>query len=234
MMSSPNTFYEMRLKGKSPEEIMTVIRNLKREIGRLKNILEHPNYDSRETAMHPSEEIQVFYSQLYLERAKQAFAEAGGEYVPSAAERKAMEFDANIPYINKIELTIGGYFGGYTTKIYTIEDDKVYEASEYSLCIDVPEPKDSFESWDKAEFLDLFKSLRIGGWRKYYTLKRFGLMILDGTQWDLKIHYSNGCKPVKFFGNNAYPYNFDNLLRLFSLDDYLSVEVDEGEEEKGE
>ncbi len=37
MMICPETFYEMSLKGKSKEEIMTVIRSLKRKITRLKN-----------------------------------------------------------------------------------------------------------------------------------------------------------------------------------------------------
>ena len=37
MMTCPDTFYEMRLKDKTPEQIMSVIRGLKQEIGKLKN-----------------------------------------------------------------------------------------------------------------------------------------------------------------------------------------------------
>ena len=44
MMICPETFYETKLKGKTTAEIMTVIRGLKQEIGRLKNIAEHPEY----------------------------------------------------------------------------------------------------------------------------------------------------------------------------------------------
>ena len=35
MMISPETFYEENLKGKSAEEILRVIKSLKREINRL-------------------------------------------------------------------------------------------------------------------------------------------------------------------------------------------------------
>ena len=41
MMISQDIFFELQLKDKSAEEIKTIIRGLKREINRLKNILEH-------------------------------------------------------------------------------------------------------------------------------------------------------------------------------------------------
>ena len=100
MMICPETFYEMNLKGKTAEQVMTTIRGLKQEIGRLKNIVEHPEY---ECTMHPSERVRISCSRDYLERAKQALEEVGGTYVPSAAEKKAMEFDENVPFINKVE-----------------------------------------------------------------------------------------------------------------------------------
>lgn len=44
MMISPESYYEMNLKGKTAEQIMSAIRGLKNEIGHLKNVMEHPNY----------------------------------------------------------------------------------------------------------------------------------------------------------------------------------------------
>ena len=44
MMISPETYYEMNLKGKTAEQIMSAIRGLKNEIGHLKNLMEHPDY----------------------------------------------------------------------------------------------------------------------------------------------------------------------------------------------
>lgn len=220
MMICPETFYEDRLKGKTPAQIMTVIRGLKQEIGRLKNIVEHPDYKSREFVMHPSESAQIFCTQLYLERAKQALVEAGGEYMPSASEQKATDFDNNIPYINKIEFCIGGYFGGYETKTYTIVGDKIHTHIEHSLNITPSNIGDAeIEPFDKEEFLEQIDSLRIGEWRNNYNTKRFGIMVMDGTQWHLEIYFSNGHKPVKIYGDNAYPYNFDRLLELFEIEE---------------
>ena len=42
MMLSPESYYELHLKGMSEKEILSVIRGLKNQIGHLKNIMEHP------------------------------------------------------------------------------------------------------------------------------------------------------------------------------------------------
>lgn len=79
MMISPERYYEEYLKGKSAEQIMTAIRALKQEIGHLKNTMEHPEYAPM---MHHSESTRLWCTRLYLERAKEALAEAGGTYIP--------------------------------------------------------------------------------------------------------------------------------------------------------
>ena len=93
MMISPEEFYNESLKGKSTDQIMRVIRSLKREIGRLKNIVEHPDYSP---TMCPTESTQIFCSKLYLEKAKLALLEIGETYTPTKAEQRAMAFDDNI------------------------------------------------------------------------------------------------------------------------------------------
>ena len=218
MMISPEGFYEMELKGKTPEQIMTVIRGLKREIGRLKNIVEHPDYGSREWVIHPSEKVQIYMNREYLEYAKQALAEAGGIYTPSATERKVMDFEDNISYISKIEFSIGGYFGGYENRTYIINGDKIHINKNHCFA---PHPYDTEpgenEETDKEAFLAELGELHIGEWRKYYDLRKFGCFVLDGTQWHLNIYFSNGRRPVKIYGDNAYPYNFDRLKDLFDI-----------------
>ncbi len=217
MMISPEAFYEMNLKGKTADQIMTVIRGLKQEIGRLINIVEHPEY---ECTMRPSERTRISCSQDYLERAKQALVEVGGTYVPSAAEKKAMEFDDNIPFINKVEFCIGGYFNGYETKTYTVDDDKVRTDIEHSLILKPSNKGDyEIEEMDKDYLLASLKALHIGEWRRTYSTKRFGYLVCDGTQWRLEIYFSNGHKPVKIYGDNAYPYNFDEVLELFDVEE---------------
>ena len=49
MMIGPETYYEENLKGKTAEQIMTAIRSLKREINRLKNVMEYPKYQCTKT-----------------------------------------------------------------------------------------------------------------------------------------------------------------------------------------
>ena len=110
MMISPEGYYEEHLKGKSKEQIMTAIRGIKQEIGRLKNTMEDPYY-STNPVMHPSEDTRLHWTRKYLEIAKQAYAEAGGTYTLSKAEEKAADFDANMDAISKITFSIGGYFG---------------------------------------------------------------------------------------------------------------------------
>ena len=51
-------------------------------------------------------------------------------------------------------------------------------------------------------------------------------MVCDGTQWDLEIEFNNGHKPVKYNGDNSYPYNFDKFTMLFGIEN-TEEDVDE-------
>lgn len=217
MMISPESYYEEYLKGKTKEEIMTAIRGLKQEIGHLKNSMEKP-YDGMKTVIHPSENTCIYWSREYLDIAKQAYVEAGGTYTLSKSEEKAADFDANINAICKITFNIGGYFGGYSTYIVELSEEitaytKLWEDEEPLLLLD-----DNEEPFTKNSYIAALKELHIGEWRRCYTTKRFGYMVLDGTQWELEFEYNNGHKPVKFDGDNSYPYNFDKFQRLFGID----------------
>lgn len=213
MMISPESFYEERLKGKSAKEILRVIRSLKQEIGRLKNMVEHPNYELRSLVVHPTERVQISCNQEYLERAKEALKEAGCVYTPSVAEQKAIKFNDNIPYIEKITFSIGGFFNGIETKTFTIDGNRVKTHLVHTLHSKNP----ADDGIDKETFLNQLKILNIGGWRRRYDTYRYNIAIMDGTQWELEIHYSNGHRAVKIHGDNAYPYNFDRLLDLFEI-----------------
>lgn len=225
MMISPESYNDMNLKGKNAEQIMSAIRGLKNEIGHLKNIMEHPDYGSELIAC-PSESTRLRCTREYLERAKVALLEAGGEYKPSQAELKAKEFDNNLSAIGKIVFTIGGFFGGYEMRTISFDDEKLQVSVQHSLSIK-PEVTSValLLPYTKGEFLDELNSLHIGEWRSSYSLKRFGYEVLDGTQWELEILYKNGAKPFKSYGDNAYPYNFDEFKELLVID--TSVNEDE-------
>ena len=217
MMICSETYYAMHLKGKTASEIMTAIRGLKQEIGRLKKIAEHPDY---QCMIHPSEGVRISCIRDYIERAKLALVEVGGTYTPSKAELKATELNANIPYVCKVEFSIGGYFGGFETRTYTIDGESVQAEYDHTLMLPPSyfyEP-DEDDELDKEGFLEGLADLHLGEWRKNYDLSRFGYEVLDGTQWHLYLYFSNGHKPLKIHGSNAYPYNFDRLLDHLNID----------------
>lgn len=219
MMISPESYYEEYLKGRTKEQIMTVIRGLKQEIGRLKNTMENP-YAGIKSVTHPSEEMRIQCTREYLERAKKAYVEAGGTYTLSKVEKKSADFNANIDSICRITFSIGGYFGGYRSYIVELTD----ELKAYTKLWEDEEPLSLWDNYNeepftKDTFIQELKKLNIGEWRRRYLTKRFGYMVLDGTQWELEFKYRNGHKPIRFDGDNSYPYNFNKFQRLFGIDD---------------
>ena len=136
MMISPEAYYEMCLKGRSPEEILRQIRSLKKEISSLKRSLEE-NTGKAEPVVFPSPLTRISCSRDYLEMAKRAYEAAGG-----------------------------------------------------------------------------LSDLHMGEWKRSYM----DPCVLDGSQWQIRIAYEDGRKPVKLGGSNAYPYNFRELLELLGID----------------
>ena len=193
---------------------MSAIRGLKNEIGHLKNVMEHPNYGS-EPIMCPSESTRLWCTREYLERAKIALAEAGSVYKPSQSELKTIEFENNLSAISKIVFTIGGYFGGYETREISLDCGDLQVNVQHSLPI---EPEETAVPYGKDEFMDELSRLHIGEWRGSYSPERFGYVVLDGTQWELEIHYNNGAKPFKSHGTNSFPYNFNEFQELLGID----------------
>lgn len=222
VMISPDGYYEVYLKGKSEKEIRSTIRGLKNEIGRLKNIMEHPDYGS-EPLVHPFEGVRIKCNRMYLERAKMALAELGAEYVPPQTERKAQQFQENIDYIKVVRFEIGGCFGGYDFYTISVDDQHIHYDFEHSLMLKPPNLPDMMDyPMTKEEFLDGLRELHIGEWRHYYRTE-----ILDGTQWSLDIEYSNGAKPAHYGGSNSFPYNFSELKYLFGIVEDIDYEEDE-------
>ncbi len=230
MMISPEVYYEEQLKGKTKEQIISAIRGLKQEIGRLKNIIESPSYD-QELIVHPSEDVRLHWTREYLEKAKQAYVEAGGTYTISKSEEKAADFKLNMDSNCKITFGTGGFFGG--SRSYTVEIldglkayTKLWEDEESLILFD----NENEEPFTRDTFLAALAELHIGEWRRRYTTQRFGYTVCDGTQWELEFEYNNGHKPVRFDGDNSYPYNFDRFKMLFGIDDTEENEdEDDGE-----
>lgn len=225
MMISPESYYEMDLKGKSAEDIAKKIRSLKNEIGHLKKAIESPDYGT-EPVIHPDERTRLWCSRLYLKRAIAAYEEAGGTYTPSKAEQRAAAFDAAIPTITKIIFSIGGFFGGRETRTITLAEDHLQLYVEHSF---IPAPTNLDIEPDrpmtKEAFLDGLRDIHIGEWRRYYDASDYGVYVLDGTHWELTIEYADGRK-VEHRGDNAYPFSFDRFCELIGHEEETEDEED--------
>jgi hypothetical protein len=155
-----------------------------------------------------------------LDIAKLAYNQAGGNYNLSKSEEKAADFDSNMDSICKIIFSIGGFFDGYRSYVVELSDEvkaytKLWEDEEPLLLLDT----DNDETFTRATFIASIADLHIGEWRRRYSTQRFGYTVCDGTQWELEFEYYNAHKPVRFGGDNSYPYNFDRLKMLFGIDD---------------
>lgn len=219
MMISPEGYYEEYLKGKDEKQIMRAIRGLKQEIGRLKNIMESTDYGS-EAIINPSESTRLWCTRVYLDSAKQALADVGSIYTQSKAEQKTELFDASIPAIHRLIFSIGGY----ETRTITLDEKHLHFDVDHSLFLkpsNLPVTLDY--PCNKEEFLDGIRELHIGEWRTSYMNPD----VFDGTQWGLTIEFSDGHKPFKTGGSNAYPYNFDALKELLGVAQEDEEDADE-------
>ena len=130
MMIGPDAYYEVNLKGRDKDYILSAIREMQDKIARLKELMENPE-NKHKDIVHPSEDVQIKCTRDYIARAIQAYEELGGIYHPSELEKADMEFQRNIGNISKITFEIGGFFEGRTE--YVIEfagDDALLTQSQ--------------------------------------------------------------------------------------------------------
>ena len=209
MMISPGSFYD-EIKDKSAEEIKTEIRRLKRSITKHKDEIENPA--SEPDMVCPSRETVIYWSREYLEMAKKALADAGGEYKETKEEERARAFLERLPQLKRLELEIGGFFGGWEKYAIEVDGDTLKRDTVMVLSeLDDPEVE------TRKELLEYLRDMHLEEWRNDYSPERYGMFILDGTQWSLKLKYEDG-KVREYAGDNVYPWNFGELCRLFGFE----------------
>ena len=219
MMLTVDDYYDWYLKGKSLPEIMREIEKLRKTMASLKSKMESPEYN-KENNCWPNEKMQICATRAYLNRAKEAYAEAGGVYEPTKAEKKAADFAARIPLIDKIILNIDSFNLGLEVRTVRFMGERTY--------LKINNPFYSYPSGKTCRhqlpisrelFLQSIKGLNIGEWRPKYNVKRFGYTVIDGSDWSLEIYFSDEDKPFKVYGDNNYLYNFADLYELLSFDE---------------
>ena len=192
---------------KSKEELLKIINGTKNRMGRLRNIMEHPDYKYRATKS-PSNLVVYKCDRDFLNMAIIKYISKGGEYKYSKAELKDTDFNDNLENIRKIIF--------YNGTCFSIPKRTIIDLSSSELEISSGDYGEMFNvdtGYDKENFLYELGELHLGEWRPFYNTKRFGIAVLDGVQWFLEIQYKNGRKK-KFAGANAFPYNYDDLLSL--------------------
>ena len=227
MMISPETYYKEYLQGKSQSAILQQINLLKQEIGRLKEVMESVE-NSPEAMIMPSPLTRIKCNREYLEMAKLALEEAGGQYVPTDEELRDQSFDTKLATMHRFTLEIGGFFNGYTKYKYTISGERVLFDADHSFYLK-PSNLPVYEPFTREEFVRGIAALHIGEWKERYE----NLYVLDGTQWSISIEYENGKESFEIYGSNAYPYNFEELIEFLGIDNSDTDEIggDPGEEE---
>ena len=210
MMISPESYVEMELVGKPADKILSKIRGLKQEISKIRNQAEDP-YNQTDIIC-PSPQVRIDVMRDYLAEAKKYYASIGGEYIPSASEKRAEAFDSNMEHISVITISYGGYFGGAETRTLTREGEKIIVEREfYNGAFD--DGRALYEDMKWEDLLENLSYVHMGEWKTKYDDPD----TLDGTQWSVDIKYDNGITPKHYWGSNRFPYNFERFLELMEM-----------------
>lgn len=230
MMQSPECYYDENLKGKKIDHINAEIHKLKIEIDKAKKYIQSKGFiDDFWISITSNPELWLYLNECYLKKAKETLIEIGGVYTPSDKELKAQHFEENIPYINIIELYISWGECGYQSMIVLIDeyeidilkDIKKYVVKGFGEIYTTYSENINFNirtkiTQAKKVFFENMKNLCIGDWDSHYDDEEHGLhMVCDGTEWDLKIYFSNDCETIQISGDNIYPHNYDEFIELF-------------------
>lgn len=214
MMIGPGSYISENIEGKSKEEALKEIKELRDEIKRLKTVIEDKS-DAEELMICPGPDVKISVYRDYIEAAKEYFEEQGWEYEPSKEDIKDQEFNDKLDQVESIEVEYGGFFGGGVGLTITFDGEDIRAnriARPYSADSDMTD-KDEFEGMRRKELLDELKDLHIGEWASDYD----NPYVLDGTQWTVVFKYAKGRKR-EFRGSNKYPYNFDRFLDVMEIE----------------
>lgn len=208
------------IEEKNELELLSVIKSSKIKMGLYKKKIEHPDYYKNGFGF---EAFEIKRERERIKEAIKALEAKGKPYLLSEAEKRAKRFEDNIDNISKMVFEIGPEIELKTRYELYFEEKEISFVS--FMGIEELERK----TLDKQELISALKELYIGEWKSHYDVSRFDVRILDGISWSLRVEYNNGKKPASFSGINDYPYNFDDLIGLFCLDDGMEITM-EGEE----
>ncbi|MFP7365549.1 hypothetical protein SFC07_07230 [Corynebacterium callunae] len=170
-----------------------------------------------------------YYPETFVELCRVLFCKP-----PEILDDDRETLNIRLPNLSKLSFTIGGFFGATETR--TIHVDRSYlilESADYEAFTlkdgDRPHTEFKVHKFSLEEFTNELENLDLGLWEENYFSGA-----TDGTSWWLKMEFSDGGEPFESSGNNDYPENFDELLRLLSCSTNEPEEDDEFEDEDEE
>lgn len=225
MMMAPYS-YVAGLKGKTREEALNEIKELRKEIKRLRAAIEE-EVCSAEWRHSPSPDVRISVYYDYIDAAKKYFKEQGWEYEPSREEIRDTEFNERLELIKSIDIAISAptSLRGSVARRFMFNGEEVEVRPFFSLKPPVIEDVSLkiIEERTKSEIIDELREIHMGRWKRNYM----NVHVLDGEEWSVEVRYTDG-KKKKFDGCNGYPYNFDSFLEVMGIDWY-GVPVDGAE-----
>lgn len=189
------------LKNASKEKLLKIIQKTQRKLRSLRFKMESPFYNEKEKVC-PSK-LTIYSCDLdFLNIAKLEYYKKGGKHIVNKREERGDKFNENLNDIKKIVLSIQRFPSPPEVTTADLKDNMV-----------IITPCSYRINLDKEDFLAELKEIKVGEWRKVYSPKRYGVLVLDGSGWSLDFEYKSG-KRESFCGCNSYPYNFELLLNL--------------------
>ena len=135
-----------------------------------------------------------------------------GSFYDEIKDKSAEEIKTEIRQLKRLEFEIGGFFGGWEKYVIEIDGNSLKRDT-----IMVLSDLDDLEVETREALLEYLQDMHLKEWRKDYSPERYGVSILDGTQWSLKLTYDDR-KTREYAGDNVYPWNFGELCRLFGFE----------------
>ena len=202
MMIPPTAIFS-ELYNAPERKIRSAIRGFKREIGRLKRIIEDPD---KEDLICPSHGVQLEMYREYLECAITALTGSGFEYTPSKREERSLAFNERLSDLRRLDFSFGGYFEGYSRYVINFGDGDGAEITHTRGLGDEETVGGAVIS--KQGCICALRDLYMGEWKTRYSTEA-----LDGVEWGLKLEFfhSDG---KRFYGSNAFPFSYEKLIAL--------------------
>lgn len=214
MLFSDDYFMES-LNGLNESELIMTILRLKKEIFHIKNSIERRSIGE----IFPIDQTELNKISLYREKmqnAKKLLAEIGGEYHSSADEIYVEKFQKNTRYTT-ISFDDRWFFEGFDRYEASIKEQDVYITHTSNELNHSYGSNIYLNKRKRSKFICQLQHLYMGEWRRVYSATRFGIDILDGVSWEVRIQYQSESAILNFSGKNSFPYNFSELQRLFGI-----------------